>query len=324
MTSQMTLPPRAYAGLAALALIWGFSFLAMRIALDEIGPFTLVAHRVGWAALAVWVVAWARGIPVPTAPSTLAVFAVMGLLNNVIPFSLIAFGQQHIPTGLGSILNASTAIWGVFVAALLLPDERLTRAKVGGVILGFIGVTVAIGVDTLRALDLRSISQLAFLAAGLSYALAGVWARKRLRGIAPEAAAAGMLTASALVSIPLAYAVEGQISFALDLRTWTALGYASLIATALAFLLFYRVIAIAGSGNTLLNTLAVAPVAIVAGAIFLDEALALRAYAGFALVALGLAVLDGRLWPRITGRGPKEVPQGTSGQKPLAPLPPGG
>ncbi len=302
MVQQVTLPPRAVAGLFALALIWGFSFLAMRVALDEIGPFTLVAHRIGWAALALWLWVLARGVRVPRGAGLWGALAVMGLLNNIVPFSLIAFGQQHIETGLGSILNASTAIWGVLLAALLLPDERLTPRKITGVALGFAGVTVAIGIDVLRVFDLRSVSQLAFLGAALSYAVAGVWARRRLRGVAPDIAAVGMLTASAAMALPLAFWIEGPMTLALSGRTVIALGYAALVATALAYLLYYRVLALAGSGNTMLATLLVAPVAIVAGALVLGETLAPRAYAGFALVALGLAVLDGRIWDRVRRR----------------------
>ncbi len=296
---QVTMPPRAWGALLALALVWGFSFLAMRVALNEIGPFTLVAHRVGWAAVALWGVLILRGLPVPRGWGLWGTFAVMGLLNNVIPFSLIAFGQQHIETGLGSILNASTAVWGVLIAAILLPDERLTTRKLVGVALGFTGVTVAIGIDTLRAFDLRSVSQLAFLGAGISYAVAGVWARRRLRGVPPQVAATGMLTGATAMAVPMALFTEGPITLALTGTTILALAYGSLMATAVAYLLYYRVLALAGSGNTMLTTLVVAPVAIVAGALVLDEALAPRAYAGFALVALALAVIDGRIWARM-------------------------
>jgi len=299
MIPQMTLPPRAWAGLLALALIWGFSFLSMRIALDEIGPFNVVAHRVFWATAALLAFVRWRGLSLPRDPRIWAAFAVMGLLNNVIPFSLIAWGQQHIETGLASIINASTAIWGVFVAAILLPDERLTWRKGVGVAIGFLGVATALGLDALRHLDLRSLSQLAVLGATLSYALAGVWARRTLRGLAPEVAAVGMLIGATIFALPVAILVEGRIDFALSPVTWGALAYVALVATALAYLLYYRVLALAGSGNLMLTTLLVAPVAVLAGAVARAEALAPSAYAGFALLALGLSVIDGRLWARF-------------------------
>lgn len=305
MTQNLALTPRAWAGILALSLIWGFSFLAMRIALDEIGPFNVVAHRVTWAMLALWTYVFARRMPIPRGAGIWGAFFVMGLLNNAIPFGLIAWGQQHIETGLASILNASTAVWGVFVAAMMLPDEALTPRKVIGTIVGFLGVALAIGLSAFRDLDLRSAGQLAIITSSLSYAFAGVWARKKLRGLRPEVAAAGMLTGSTLIMLPMAFWVEGTFALELSLRAWTAVLYVSLVASALAYLLYYQVLPIAGSANVMLCTLLLVPVAIIAGALVLGEALAPQAYWGFALLACGLIILDGRLWSRVAGRAAK-------------------
>jgi drug/metabolite transporter (DMT)-like permease len=222
----------------------------------------------------------------------------MGLLNNVIPFGLMAWGQLHIESGLTSILNAATAIFGVIAAAVFFADERLTFRKGAGVMLGFLGVATAMGLDSLRDFDLRSLAQLAVLAGTLSYALAGVWGRRTLTGLSPQIAAAGMLTGSSLVAVPLAWTVEGPITLDLAPRTLLAIGYYAVLATAGAYLLYYWVLARAGSGNLLLVTLLVAPVAIVLGAVLLGETLSANAYAGFALLALGLVILDGRLLRR--------------------------
>ena len=302
---QKTLTPRAWAELILLSVVWGGSFLAIRVALDEIGPLTVVAHRVGWAALALWAVIAAMRLAVPRAPRIWAAFLVMGLLNNVVPFALMAWGQLHIPTGLTSILNAATAIWGVLVAAIVFSDERLTPRRAAGVALGFAGVVAAIGWRALAEIDVRSLAQLAVLAGTLSYAFAGAWARSCLGGLAPQVAAAGMLTASTIVAVPMAWAVEGAPSLALAPVTWAAIAYYSLVATAFAYLLYYRVLASAGSGNLLLCTLLIAPVAIVLGALVLGEELRPAAYGGFALLALGLLVLDGRISRRraIAGAG---------------------
>ena len=208
-------------------------------------------------------------------------------------------GALYIPSGLTSIFNATTAIFGVLVASLLLADERLTRRKAIGVVIGFAGVVMAIGADSLREFDITSLAQLAVLAGTLSYAFAGVWARKMLGGLAPQVAAAGMLTASTLIMVPLAWYVEGPIRLNLTPRTLMALAYASLGATALAYLLYYRVLTLAGSGNLMLVTLLIAPIAIVLGALVLGETLPPNAYSGFALLALGLVIIDGRLIDRI-------------------------
>lgn len=287
---------RAWAELILLGTIWGGSFLAIRVALDEIAPLTSVAHRTGWAMLVLWGVVALMRLPVPRVPRIWFGFLGMGLLNNVIPFGLMAWGQLHIETGLTSILNAATAIFGVIMAALFFADERMTPRKAIGVCLGFFGVAVAIGLDNFRSFDLRSLAQLAVIAGTVSYALASVWARHFLAGLAPQVAAAGMLTGSTLITLPLAWIVDGPISLDLRPATITAIGYYALIATAGAYLLYYRVLALAGSGNLMLVTLLIPPVAITLGALVRAEALAPDAFAGFALLALGLAILDGRMW----------------------------
>ncbi len=298
MSPQKTLTARAWAELFLLATIWGASFLSIRIALDEVPVAWTVAHRVGWAAAILWTVARLRRLPLPRSPRLWGACLVMGLLNNVIPFSLMAWGQLHIETGLTSILNAATAIFGVIVATIAFADERLTARRAAGVGLGFAGVATAIGPRALAELDLRSLGQLAVLAGALSYACAGAWARRTLSGLPPVSAAAGMLTASALVMIPAAWVHDGPPDLALAPRTWAAIGYYTVAATALAYLLYYRVLAMAGAGNLLLCTLLIPPIAILLGALFLGEALPPRAFAGFALLALGLLTLDGRLFRR--------------------------
>lgn len=297
--TERTITAESWGLLALLATIWGASFLSIRIALDEVPPLTAVAHRVGWATLVLWIYVIVRRLPLPRGKDVWIGFAGMGLLNNVIPFSLMAWGQLYIPSGLTSIFNAATAIFGVLVAALLLSDERLSRRKAIGVAIGFAGVVTAIGIDSLRAFDITSLAQLAILAGTMSYALAGVWARKRLSGLPPQVAAAGMLTTSTLIMVPLAWIIDGPIRLDLQPRTLMAIAYYALGATALAYLLYYRVLALAGSGNLMLVTLMIAPIAIVLGAVVLGETLNANAYKGFALLALSLVIIDGRLIDRL-------------------------
>lgn len=295
-SASFEVSPRAWAELGLLALIWGASFLSVRIALDEIAPLTSVLHRVFWAMLVLWAVVIALRLPVPREPRIWGAFLVMGLLNNVIPFSLMAWGQLHIASGLTAIFNAATAIFAVLAAALLLSDERLTARKAVGVALGFAGVSVAIGLDALRTFDLRSLAQLAVVGGTVSYALAAVWARRTMAGLRPQVAAAGMLTGATVLMIPLVLWAEGTPTPALQPDTLLAIAYYAGIATALAYLFYYRVLAMAGAGNLSLVTLLVAPVAIVLGALVRGETLSPNAYGGFLLLALGLIVLDGRAW----------------------------
>ena len=299
MTPQRTLSRRAWAELLLLALIWGCSFLSIRIALNEVPVVTAVLHRTFWAMLVLWAAVWWLRLPIPRDPRLWAAFLVMGLLNNVIPFGLMAWGQLHVETGLTSILNAATAIFGVVVAALVFPDERLSARRVLGVALGFLGVILAIGPEALTGFDLRSAAQLAILGGTLSYGLAASWARLRLGPLPPQVAAAGMLTGSTVILLPAALIIDGPVQFALQPVTWAAIAYFALFATAGAYLLYYRVLAMAGSGNLLLVTLIIPPVAVIAGALVLNERLHATAYLGFALLALGLLTLNGTLrWRR--------------------------
>ncbi|NEK22212.1 EamA family transporter [Sulfitobacter sp. JBTF-M27] len=283
-----------------LAAIWGASFVSIRVALDEVGPMTAVVHRVGWAAIVLWGVVLLIRLPIPRDPRIWGAFLGMGLLNNVIPFGLMAWGQLYIESGLTSILNAATAIFGVITAAIFFADEKITSRKALGVLLGFAGVATAIGLENLRNFDIRSLAQLAVIGGTISYALASVWARKTLSGQPPQVAAAGMVTGATLVILPLAWWIEGPVTLDLQPRTMAAIGYYAILGTALAYLLYYRVLAMAGSGNLMLVTLLIPPFGIVLGALLLDEALRPAAYGGFALLALGLSVLDGRIW-RLLG-----------------------
>ncbi len=204
MSNARTISTRSWVELLVLAFIWGGSFLAIRLALNEVSVVTSVAHRVFWAALILWAYVAIARLPVPRDPRIWLGFLVMGLLNNVIPFSLMAWRQLYIATGLTSVFNAGTAIFGALLAALMLADERLSLRKAIGISIGFCGVAVAIGLDSLRDFDIRSLAQLAVIGGTISYAFASIWARVRLSGLKPQVAAAGMLTGSSLVMVPAA------------------------------------------------------------------------------------------------------------------------
>ena len=293
--TQVSISLRAWIELFLLAALWGGSFLAIRTALDEIGFLSSVAHRVLWAALLLWVIVLWKRLPIPTAPHIWGAFLVMGLLNNAVPFSLMAWGQLSIEVGLTSILNAATALWGVIVAALVFPDERLTPRRAIGTALGFAGVATAIGLQNVASFDIRSLAQIAVIAGTLSYAFAGTWARLKLADHPPLVAAAGMLTGASLIMVPLAWAIEGPLPFALEPATWAGIAYYAIASTAFAYILYYRILAAAGAGNLLLVTLMIPPIAIVLGAWVRGETLNPNAYVGLAVLALGLLILDGRL-----------------------------
>ena len=297
MTEQRNISLTAWGLLGLLSLIWGASFISNRAALTEVPVLTTVAIRVTGGACALWFYVALRRLPVPKGPKWWQTCAVLGLSNNIIPFSLIVWGQTHVPSGLAGILNAATAIFSVLLAALFFPDERLTGRRAVGVALGLVGVAVAIGPATLSHLDPGSSGQLAILAATFSYALSAMYGRRALSGIRPEVGAAGMLTASTCVMLPLALWHDGLPTSLWQTQTCAALAYLALMASAFAYILFYRVLQLAGAGNLGLVTLLVAPVAVALGAITYHETLPATAYAGFAIIAAGMLVLDGRLLP---------------------------
>ncbi|SOH94553.1 Uncharacterized membrane protein [Monaibacterium marinum] len=302
MTQQHSISNTVWGLLILLGIIWGGSFFSISLALREVGVLTSVTHRVGWAALVLWGVVIARGHALPRSARVWIGFAGMGLLNNVIPFILMAWGQTQIETGLVSILNATTAIFGVLVAAIFLHDERLTKAKATGAVLGVSGVAVIMGWQALSSFDPRNLAQLAVLAGTISYAFAGTWARFMLKGLPPELAAAGMLGASTMFMLPIGWMVEGSPFVAVSFTAGAAIAYYAIIATAAAYLLYYRILNLAGAGNVMLVTLMIPVVAITLGALFLGESLSPRAFAGLALIALGLCVIDGRLFKRRVTR----------------------
>lgn len=288
--------------LMVLAIIWGGSFFLAAIALREMPPITITLFRVVLALPALALFIWIKGLALPRSLTIWGAYLVMGALNNAIPFSLIFWSQTQITSGLASILNGATSITGVIVAGLLLGDERLSARKLTGVIIGFSGVALTIGSDALRSFDIRSLAQLAVLLAGLSYSLAGVWAKLRLAGQSPEMNALGMLLGSSVLMIPTALWMDGLPSFNLMMSTWSALLALSVLCTSVPYLLYFKILKRAGSGNLMLVTLLIPPVAIGLGITFLGEPLQAAALVGFALIALGLAVVDGRLWELLHPR----------------------
>jgi drug/metabolite transporter (DMT)-like permease len=282
--------------LILLSLLWGGSFFFTGIAVAALPPLTIVALRVGLAALILNLALRPMGLSLPADRRVWAAFVGMGILNNVVPFSLIVFGQTRIGSGLAAILNATTPLFAVAVAHLATPDERLTPARLAGVAGGLLGVVAMVGPAALHGLGGELAAQLACLAAALSYAVAGLYGRRfQALGVAPPATAAGMLTASAVLIAPLALLVD---------RPWTLpwpgpaavaalLGLAAL-STALAYLLYFRLLASAGATNLLLVTFLIPVSAVALGVLVLGETIAARQILGMALIGAGLAAIDGR------------------------------
>jgi drug/metabolite transporter (DMT)-like permease len=283
--------------LGSLALIWGGAFFFIGVAVRHVPPLTYVLLRLSIAAAAMWLFLRIKGQSLGLPRGAWGAILLLALLNNALPFALFGWSQTHIASGLASILNATTPIWGVVVAHFLTHDERMSPRKIAGVLLGFGGVAVMIGPSLLSSLGSSALAQLACVTASLSYALAAVWARRfRTMGVSPLSVTTGQLTAGAAMMLPVALLVDKPWTQAFPpLTAWGAIISLALLCTAFGYVLYFRLIETSGATNALLVTLLVPPVAILLGGLFLGEHLAPQDLAGLVLIALGLAAIDGRL-----------------------------
>lgn len=289
--------------LVLLGLIWGGSFFFARIAIQHVPAFTLVLLRVALAAMALHIYVFGRFDIYREIAVRWPQFLLMGLINNAIPHTFIFLGQTQIGAGLAAILNATTPIWTVLIANAFTQDEKLSLAKIAGCLLGLGGTAVLIGPSALPGLTASgsSIPLWALLfpvIAAVSYGFAATYG-KRFRGLAAPVTAAGQLTASSLIMLPLSLAIDQP--WALDVppvNSVLAVLALALVSTAYGYILFFRIMSRAGATNTSLVTLLVPPSAIFLGFVFLGETLEPTDIAGMLLIAAGLAVLDGRLLRR--------------------------
>ena len=285
--------------IALLALIWGGSFLFGRILMLEWPPFTVVFLRVALAATALWILLGITGRRFPNDPSLIGAILLMGIINNVIPFSLILIGQQEIGSGLASVVNAMTPIWTLIIANRFTSDEKFSKNKILGIALGFLGVAVLIGGDIVQGLTASAWAQVAILGATLSYGFAGVFG-KRFKSQDPIVVSTGQLTASTLVILPIMLVTEGFFNISqpnIELIVST-LGL-SILCTAYAYVLYFKILASAGATNVSLVTFLVPVSAILLGVIWLGERLTTGNLIGMALIVIGLICVDGRLLKRI-------------------------
>jgi len=290
--------------LLTLSVLWGGSFVFNGVAVRELPTFTVVFARVALAALILLTALRLAGVAPPRRPRVLGAFLVMGLLNNALPFSLIVWGQSHIAAGVAAILNATTPLFTVLIAHRLTADEKLSPSRAVGVLIGLAGVAVMVGLDAAGTLGREIAAQLACLAAAVSYALAGVFGRRfRRLGLTPAVTATGQLGASTLLLLPIWLAADRPWTLAVpSAATIGALVGLAALSTAVAYLLYFRLLATVGATNLLLVTLLIPVSATALGAVVLGEAIEPHHLLGLALVAAGLAAIDGRLWRYATAR----------------------
>lgn len=282
--------------LLALSLLWGGSFFFNGVAVRELPTLTVVVCRIVLAALVLHLAMRAMGQTMPKSRQVWAAFFGMGMLNNVLPFCLIVWGQAQTGSGVASILNATTPLFTVLAAHWFTTDEKMTAQRFAGVVIGLAGVAVMIGGAALPGLNSPLLAQLACLAGAFSYACAGVYGRRfRTLGVSPMATAAGQVTASSVILLPVMLAVDQPWHLPMPSpAALAALLAVAILSTALAYILYFRILATAGATNLLLVTFLIPVTAILLGVSLLGEVLQARHLLGMAVIGLGLAAIDGR------------------------------
>lgn len=285
--------------LILLSVLWGGSFFFMKVALTDLPTLTIVFNRVFIAALALFVFLKITNVSLPRGSKVWRAFFIMGFINNLVPFSLLVWGMTQIASGLAAILNATTPVFTILVAHFLTSDERISPNKIVGVLLGLIGVAVLVGIEALGGIDASILAMLACIGAAFSYALAAIFGRQfKALNIQPVAGAFGQVSASSLLLLPVIIVIDTPWVLSMPgLNTWFSLLALGIGSTALAYVLYFRILATASATNLALVTLLVPVSAILLGWLILDETLATNHLAGMALITAGLLAIDGRLWP---------------------------
>jgi drug/metabolite transporter (DMT)-like permease len=281
--------------LLLLGATWGASFLFIKIGVREMPPETLVMLRLMVAAVILLVILYARGLRLPMSWRMWRHFMFTGSIGLIVPYVLITWGEQSIPSGMAAILNATTPLFTVLFVYLGTRQERLTGLKLLGLAIGFVGVIVAVGVGELSLSSASLQGQLAVLVAAACYGLNGVYSKRAFNGISPLVAATGQMLAGTLLLSPIALARHGiptPLPSAMALGSVLALG---VLGTALAYILLYWLIEGIGATRSSMVTYLLPPFALLYGALFLSEPVHLNAVAGLALVVVGILLANGVL-----------------------------
>jgi drug/metabolite transporter (DMT)-like permease len=281
--------------LLLLALLWGSSFFFYKVLVAVLPPVTVVLGRVALAAIAMHLWLAAQGQSMPISGKLWLRFMLLGLLNCSLPFALIAWAELRISSGLASILNATTPIFMVAVAHWGTEDEKLSLGKALGIAFGILGVIVLVGPAAFQGVS-AIWGELAVVGASCVYGFGGVYSR-RFKDLTPLVAATGQITGATLLLIPLSLLIDHPWTLPMpDAQAWASLLAIALFNTALAYVVYYRMVASVGVTYISLVTFLIPVIALWLGAVFLHESVSLQALAGMAIIALGLAAADERFF----------------------------
>lgn len=304
MSIAPTIDRTSWGLIAILSVLWGGAFFLIELGLRSYPPMTLVFARLALAVPLLWLALRLSGGRLPRDAHSWTMLTVVGALNCALPFALFFWGQQHLDSGYAAILNATTPLWGVVVAHLMTHDERLTPARIFGVLVGLGGIIVMVGEDALGGLSDNLLAQLACLVSTLFYSFAAIYGRRLSQSAMPPLTiATGQTLTAAILMLPIMLVVDQPWTLPtprLD-ATLAALTLA-IVSTAVAYVLYFRLIDRAGASNAQLVAFIMPVLAVILGVAFLNEVLAARQIMGAALIAIGLAILDGRLITRLAPR----------------------
>lgn len=278
--------------LAALAVIWGSAFMLVKVALEELPPLTLVAGRLFGAAafLTIGLVVLRKSLP-PLGKAWVP-FVVLGLGNNVYPFTMLSWGQQHIDSSQAAILVASMALWTAVLAHFWI-KERLTPNQVVGLLAGFAGVFVLIGADLRDITESSTLGQLAIIGGVMGYAFGTVYVRGFMREEDPTVMAAGQMLVGAAFMAPVALAFDTPFDLEISTKTALAWGTLGIVSSAIAYLIYFRLIRNVTAMQASMVGYLIPVTAVFLGAIVLDERLGVNSFVGLALIVFGVWVVSG-------------------------------
>ncbi|MGA6113412.1 MULTISPECIES: EamA family transporter [Agrobacterium] len=289
MTPQNTIT-RELLLLALLSTLWAASYTFIKIGVETIPPITFIALRTLIAGLLLYVVIRLRGLRLPTDFATWRLFFIQACINSVLPFTLIAWAEQSIDAGLAVILNATTPIFTFLLTALVIRHEPVSGRKLFGTIAGMTGVCLIIGVEALSGAGEAIWSQLAVLTAAFSYACAAIFS-KNFKGLDPIMPAAGSLICGAVLLLPVSLIVDRPWTLSPSAASLTALVCLSVFSTALAFMIYFRLMQTLGSVGTTSQAYLRVPVGVAIGMAFLGEMPTPAMWVGLVCVIAGVLAM---------------------------------
>ena len=278
----------------SLGILWGASFLFVEVLLDLINPFLIVYFRVSIASVILVLFLYLSKIKFKSSYKMIYNLFVMALLNNVVPFLLIAYGQRTTTGGLASILNANTSLITILLASIFIPYEKLTVNRLLGVLIGLLGIIIAVGYESFSTIYDTSYGKFLILLATVSYSFAGIWAKLKLNDVPPLISATGMLTFSTVILSPFAavYFYDDLMNLNFSIIFYSIMF--ALLCSVVAYFLYFKILEKTGAGNLLICTVIIPPASIILNSLVLGQVISTSELIGLIVITVGLIILDGR------------------------------